>query len=144
MLTSANSALSRQASATGAPGFNPGALPRHLIPLRAAFGQDEVNYGTARYPVDGDGLVWVPREAVSALTAVGGFASVHSGESVTSVGPLKLHHRDALGCCYAGRQYLSDADGDVLVPAEAAAQLLAHGFVPVSGREPLQSGSARG
>ncbi|MGH7030582.1 MAG: hypothetical protein ACREEZ_09180, partial [Stellaceae bacterium] len=43
---------------------------------------------------------------------------------------VRLHHGDAAGCSYAGRQYPSDGDGYVLVPARAAAELAAHGFLP--------------
>ena len=116
-----------------APGSSPGAPPgQELMPLRAMFGQDEVNYGTARYAVGGDGLVWVPPEAIGALIAVGGFARAYSGHAVNTAGTVRLRRDDAIGCCYGGRQYTADANGDVLVPAEAAAELLAHGFVPVT------------
>jgi hypothetical protein len=115
-----------------APGFSPGvSTGPDLILLRAAFGQDEATHGPARYPVDDDGLVQVPLEAVGPLTTIGGFVLAKTGVDVISAGSLKMHHDDAAGCCYAGRQYLGDANGDVLVPAEAASELLAHGFVPV-------------
>jgi len=102
-----------------------------LIPLRAVFGQDEANHGTARYAVDNGGLVWVPVEAVGPLTAIGGFILAKSGPDAVSVGALRVHHDNAVGCSYRGRQYLRDANGDVLVPAEATSELSAHGFVPV-------------
>ena len=118
--------------ATAAPGFSPGVpAGRDLVPLRAAFGQDEANHGTERYAVDNESLVRVPKEAVAPLITVGGFVLARTGAETISVGPLKLHHHDAAGCSYAGRQYLGDASGNVLVPAEAASQLVAHGFVPV-------------
>jgi hypothetical protein len=44
-----------------------------LIALRAAFGQDEANYGIRRYRVDADGLVHVPAEAALSLVSKGGF-----------------------------------------------------------------------
>jgi hypothetical protein len=53
---------------------------------------------------------------------------------VVSAGLLKLHHGDATGCSYRGRQYRRDENGDVLVPAEASFELLAHGFAPVVPR----------
>jgi hypothetical protein len=119
-----------------APGFSPGvSVTRDLIPLRAAFGQDEANHDTARYSVDSGGMVWVPLEAVAPLAAVGGFVLPKSDPAAASAGTLKLHHNDAAGCSYHGRQYFGDANGDVLVPAEAASELLAHGFVPVSEQE---------
>ena len=44
---------------------------------------------------------------------------------------VKLHHEDAGGCCFDGRQYTGDCNGNVIVPAEAAFELLAHGFVQI-------------
>jgi hypothetical protein len=99
--------------------------------LRAAFGQDEANHGAARYSVDKDGLIQVPLEAVGPLTMIGGFVLAKNGDKMVSAGVLTLHHDDAAGCSYAGRQFLGDSNGNVLVPAEAASELLAHGFVPV-------------
>ncbi len=126
------SALCSKASVVAAPGSNPGvSRGGDLIPLRAAFGQDEANYGAARYPVDSDGLIRVPLEAVGPLTTIGGFVLATTGDNAISVGVLTLHHDDAGGCSYAGRQYLGDSNGDVLVPAEAVSELLAHGFVAV-------------
>jgi len=132
MATAQVSAPPQGPFATLAPGFSPGAsVACDLIPLRAVFGQDEANHGTARYAVDNDGLVRVPVEAVGPLTAIGGFALAKSGPNAVSVGALRAHHDNAAGCSYRGRQYLRDANGDVLVPAEATPELLAHGFVPV-------------
>jgi hypothetical protein len=126
------SPASLKASVVAAPGSNPGvSLGGDLIPLRAAFGQDEANYGAARYSVDDDGLIQVPLEAVGPLTAIGGFVLAKTVDTVISAGALMLHHDDAAGCSYAGRQYLGNANGDVLVPAEAVSELSAHGFVPV-------------
>jgi hypothetical protein len=125
-------ALSPEASAAVAPGSAPGvAVCRELILLHAAFGQDEANHGIVRYPVDADGLIRAPLEAVGPLIGNGGFALPKTIGDVVSAGILKLHHDDAAGCCYGGRRYLSDENGDVLIPAEAASELLAHGFVPV-------------
>jgi hypothetical protein len=125
-------ALPLDAPVTAAPGSIPGVPPAvDLLPLRAVFGQDEANHGTARYLVNGDGLIQVPLEAVAPLTATGGFVFAMITEAPISVGVLKLCHEDGVGCSYAGRQYLGDSNGDVLVPAEAASELAAHGFVPV-------------
>ncbi|HEY3910383.1 MAG TPA: hypothetical protein VGM07_10870 [Stellaceae bacterium] len=110
-----------------------------LIALRAVFGQDEANHGTARYRVDAEGLVHVPPEAVDFLISKGGFVLPKTSGAATAQpepidakpdGLVRLHHGDAAGCSYAGRQYPSDENGDVLVPAPAAADLMAHGFVP--------------
>jgi hypothetical protein len=54
-----------------------------------------------------------------------------TSENANSAGALTVHHDDAAGCSYAGRQYLGDTNGDVIVPSEAVSELLAHGFVPV-------------
>ena len=111
-------------------------MTSELIALRAVFGQDEANHGTARYRVDAEGLVHVPPEAAGFLTCKGGFALPKTSPAAAAPagahadGLVRLHHDDAAGCSYAGRQYPSDENGDVLVPAEAAAELLAHGFVP--------------
>jgi hypothetical protein len=127
------SALSSKASVVPAPGSNPGVpLGGDLIPLRAAFSQDEANHGATRYLVDNDGLIRVPLEAVGPLTTVGGFVLAQSRDKAISAGVLTLHHDDAVGCSYAGNQFFGDSNGDVRVPAEAASELSAHGFVPVS------------
>jgi len=138
------SALPSAASVAVAPGSTPGvAAERELIPLRAAFGQDEANHGTVRYPVDSDGLVRVPSEAVDPLTSKGGFAAQETSSEVVSIGVLKLHHENAAGCSYLGRQYLGDKNGDVLVPAKAASELIAHGFVSVLLETALASRRAK-
>jgi hypothetical protein len=125
-------ALSSEAPAAAAPGSAPGvAVRRELILLHAAFGQNEANHGAVRYPVDSDGLIRVPLEAAGPLIGNGGFALPKTIGDVVSAGILKLHHDGAAGCSYGGRRYLGDENGDVLVPAEAASELLARGFVPV-------------
>lgn len=140
-----------------APGSDPGApLRGGVVALRAVFGQDEANHGVVRYRVGNDGLVWVPREAVEFLISKGGFvvAKTTTGPILASgeagapgstqglrpsvratlerpAGMVKLHHDNAAGCSYDGRQYPGDENGDVLVPAAAASELLAHGFALV-------------
>lgn len=110
-----------------------------LIALRAVFGQDEANHGTTRYCVDEEGLVRVPPEAVPFLTGKGGFivAKTTAGPTLESsprgggsTGMVRLHHDDAGGCSYGGCAYPGDENGDVVVPAAAVAELLAHGFAP--------------
>jgi hypothetical protein len=111
------------------------------------FGQDEANHGTERYRVGDDGLVRVPAEAAVFLTNKGGFVVAQpiaegpvlgASQGEREGGMLKLHHGDASGCSFAGREYPSDARGDVLVPAEAAAELMSHGFEPVPGASPAR------
>lgn len=136
MLTLDTASRLHRTSIIEAPGSDPGASVTHgLIPLRAVFGQDEANHGTECYTVDNNGLVWVPIEAVVPLTAIGGFVLASSRPDAVSSGALKLHHSGSSGCSYLGRQYLVDANGNVLVPAEAAGELLAHGFVPISNEQ---------
>jgi hypothetical protein len=112
-----------------------------LIALRAVFGQDEANHGTRRYRVGGDGLVHVSPEAVAFLVSKGGFALPKTVTAVPKetrpaaaapIGLVRLHHDDARGCSYAGCEYHSDANSYVSVPAEAAANLVPHGFIAVS------------
>ncbi|HXC12695.1 MAG TPA: hypothetical protein VNV39_07615 [Stellaceae bacterium] len=114
-----------------------------LIALRAMFGQDEANHGTVRYRVGLDGLVLVPPEVAVSLVNNGGFAVVKPiamGPSKPRPGDLpcnalvRLHHDTAGACSYDGSQYRADKNGDFLVPAEAVADLTAHGFFP-SGRD---------
>lgn len=125
-------ALASKAPATATPGSLPGVpAAKGLMTLRAVFGQDEANHGTARFLVDGEGLIEVPVEAVFPLTATGGFVITRSDDAAMPVGILKLHHDDAGGCSYAGCRYRPDSNGDVRVPAEAVSELSAHGFVPV-------------
>jgi hypothetical protein len=126
------SAFSLEASVVTAPGSTPGVSPGgDLIPLRAGFGQDEASHGAARYSVDKDGLIQVPPEAVGPLTTIGGFVLAQDRDNMVSAGEFTLHHDDAAGCSYVGRRFFVDANGNVLVPAEAASELSAHGFVPV-------------
>jgi hypothetical protein len=144
MVTAPIATPSAEELATAAPGFNPGAAAgRGVTLLRAAFGQDEANHGTARYSVGNDGLIRVPFEAVGPLTNVGGFVLAKAGDDAISVGTLKLRHEDATGCSYAGLQYFADVNGDVLVPAEATSELLAHGFVPVFEKAMAASSGAK-
>jgi hypothetical protein len=121
-----------------------------LIALRGVFGQDEANHGTMRYRVDSDGLVRVPVEAAFFLINNGGFAvakttvahvpgrshPVPPPENARSAAEprslVRLHHNAAGGCSHGGRRYQSDENGDVLVPAEAVVDLMAHGFVPAT------------
>jgi hypothetical protein len=135
---------SLMASVVPAPGSSPGvSLDGDLIPLRAAFSQDEANHGTARYLVDNGGLIQVPLEAVGPLTTIGGFVLAKTGGNMVSAGVLTLHHDDGAGCSYAGRQFLSDSNGDVRVPAEAASELSAHGFVPILEETVIALGRAK-
>jgi hypothetical protein len=158
MATAVTSAPRQKVPASRTPGTVPGVSPDPgMIALRAAFGQDEANHGTARFRVDNDGVVWVPLEAAASLISKGGFAVAKLGtaspaaalceipvrlmtsaqaQSGREAGLVRLHHDNAAGCSYDGCSYPRDCNGDVLVPAEATSDLEAHGFVPLT-RPPL-------
>jgi hypothetical protein len=44
---------------------------------------------------------------------------------------VRLRHRSARSCSFAGRVFEADRNGVITVPVEAAAELTAHGFEPV-------------
>ena len=82
----------------------------------------------------------VPPEAAVLLISNGGFALPKTSSAAAAPAQssnthanrlVRLHHDDAGGCSYAGHGYSSDQNGDVLVPAEAVAALMAHGFAPM-------------
>ena len=120
-----------------------------LIALRAAFGQDEANHGIRRYRVGGDGLVHVPVEAAFFLVSKGGFAvektnvgQVPGGSpraplpdgirSAADPSSRARPHGSTVGCSYCGWKHQGDQNGDELVPAKAAGDILAHGFLPAT------------
>ena len=121
-----------------------------LIALRAAFGQDEANHGIRRYRVGGDGLVHVPAEAAFFLVNKGGFAVAKTTVAQVPGGSLRaplpdgtrsaadpssrvrLHHDSTGGCSHCGSKHQGDQNSDVLVPAEAAGDLLVHGILPAT------------
>jgi hypothetical protein len=94
-------------------------------------------------PGRADGLVWVPLEAAGPLICKGGFAAMPTTDQSISSGVINLQHRDAVACSYGGRQYTADERGNLQVPAEAAAELAAHDFVPLEGRSTLPSNAKR-
>jgi hypothetical protein len=121
-----------------------------LIALRAAFGQDEANHGIRRYRVGGDGLVHVPAEAAFFLVDKGGFAVAKTtvaqlpGSSPRAPPPdgirsaadstsrVRLHHDSTGGCSHCGSKHQGDQSSDLLVPAEAAGELLVRGILPAT------------
>lgn len=115
-----------------------------LVALRAMFGQDEVNHGTARYRVVAGGLIHVPREVAWYLVKNGGFAV----ERRTEVGeanrearhpcsPLlvQAHHPYSGRFNYRGCTYHADQQEDALVPANAVAALMGNGLVAVQSSQ---------
>jgi hypothetical protein len=121
-----------------------------LIALRAAFGQDEANYGIRRYRVGGDGLVHVPVEAALFLVDKGGFAVAETTVAQVPGGSLRaplpwgtrfasdpssrvhLHHDSTGGCSNCGSKHRGNQNRDVLVPAEAAGDPLVRGILPAT------------
>ena len=73
----------------------------------------------------------MPLEAVGPLTTIGGFVLAKTGGNVISAGVLTLHHDDAAGVPMRVANFSAIRTGTCSVPAEAASELLAHGFVPV-------------
>ena len=121
-----------------------------LIALRAMFGQDEGNHGTARYRVAVDHLIHVPKGVASYLVNKGGFAAepeTVAGEThrktTDSASPLlaRLHHACSATCNYRGCTYKADERGEVLVPANAVAELISHGFVAVQSVQEVKGSS---
>src|SRR5262249_45997658 len=91
MKTPGSSAPSEKAPAAATPGILPGVPGRlGMIALRAGFGQDEANHGTARFRVDNDGVVWVPQEAVAHLTSRGGFAVARTVATSSTAAPGRV------------------------------------------------------
>ena len=104
--------------------------------VHAPAGTDEVNVGPDRFRVDNDGDVEVPEEALGPLLAVGGF-TVDEERDADPTGFVRLTHPDgATSCSWGGATYEARKDGSFAVPALAAADLLAHGFVGDETPEP--------
>ncbi|HZT90213.1 MAG TPA: hypothetical protein VFA12_19760 [Stellaceae bacterium] len=62
-----------------------------------------------------------------------------STADAAGVATVRLHHESAAACSYDGRVYQADANGDVVVPLDAAAALAAHGFTVAPGRKPPET-----
>ncbi len=58
----------------------------------------------------------------------------------TPEGMARLRHPGGAGCSFAGREYRPEKDGSVLVPAEAARHLAAHGFIAAEEEEEIEAG----
>src|SRR5271169_1366108 len=130
-----------------------------LIALRAAFGQDEANHGIRRYRVGGDGLVHVPAEAAFFLVSKGGFAVAKTTVAQVPEGSLRaplpdgirsaadpsslaILHGKTSGFSLGGCKHHGDQNSDLLVPAEAAGDILVHGFLPAT--QDLRPGEREG
>jgi len=114
-------------------------INRKMVRLYASEGQDEANYGTERFRVHEDHTVDVPSEAVDSLVRVGGFERIADAAPVPQ-GHVALAHPQGIGCSWGGTVYPPDAEGLVIVPIAAAADLLAHGFKPVDELEEKSHG----
>lgn len=95
--------------------------------LRAPRGTDEVNFGDRAYRVDNSGEVEVPEEAVPSLLATAGCIEV-AAPAETPDGFVRVVHDDATAVSIGQIAYERASDGAFLVPAHAAADLVAHGF----------------
>jgi hypothetical protein len=106
-----------------------------------------IAHGTTSYEpyrdASGLWLVDVPPEVAAHLIKVGGFAMADRRQNsrtadvqirasavqpICPSGMVAMRHPEGIGCSFAGRGYAPDAKGVVLVPVEAAAELIAHGF----------------
>jgi hypothetical protein len=114
-------------------------INRKMVRLYASEGQDEANYGTERFRVHEDHTIEVPSEAVDSLVRIGGFERIADPEPVRE-GHVALAHPQGIGCSWGGTVYPPDAEGLVIVPIAAAADLLVHGFKPVSDFEEKRHG----
>ncbi len=112
---------------------------RKMVRLYAGEGQDEANYGTERFRVHEDHTLEVPSEAVDSLVRIGGFERIAEGAPVPQ-GQVAVAHPQGLGCSWGGVTYSPDTQGLVVVPLAAAADLLVHGFKPVSEAEETRHG----
>jgi hypothetical protein len=85
-------------------------------------------------------LVDVPEEVAAHLLHVGGFAVAKKDMPAMPAGRVRVRHPEGIGCSFDGQAYEPDADGIVMVPAAAAAELMAHGFVAVDEPAPAKAG----
>jgi hypothetical protein len=100
-----------------------------MVKLKAPLGCDEANYGTVRYTVRDDGTITVPQEAAAPLLKDAGFTLVEEDTPPPpSIGSIAMKGKPGSGCSWGGQSFTADATGDVLVPAEAVADLIMHGF----------------
>jgi hypothetical protein len=77
-------------------------------------------------------LVDMPAHAAQAMIHNGGFRAMPSKPvAAADEDTVRLVHPEgARGCGWDGRSFVPDVDGILTVPAAAAAELAAHGFVP--------------
>jgi hypothetical protein len=105
-----------------------------LIHLRAPVGTDEANFGTVRFPVLDDGTISVPEAAAGPLEKVGGFTvTAEKAAPALSVGMIKMRGGPGVGITWQGQSFTSDDTGLILVPIEAVADLVPHGFRVAEG-----------
>lgn len=102
------------------------------VRLRAPQGTDEASLsGYAPFKINSETrIVEVPVEAVEPLVQKGGFVQVDvpKAEPASDLVPV-MHSSDPTGSCNYGSP---DANGIIMVPAHAVADLIPHGFVPVT------------
>jgi hypothetical protein len=107
-------------------------------------GTKEAHFGEESFPISDDGKLDVPPEAAAPLMAVGGFAE----EKAPLVLPadtvaLMMAGEKSFSVSFDGKAYSADADGIIVVPVAAAAELLDHGLMPYSAPEPAPVAPAK-
>ena len=128
-------------------------MPKTQVRLHAPVGTDEASVGDQLYPVDNDGTVLVPEEAVATLTETAGFTRDPAPVDVPE-GSVRMFHEDGVGCSFGGASFEPGSDGSVVVPLDAVGPLEAHGFVvldtpaaaasPGTGSSPAPVGEPQG
>lgn len=102
--------------------------------VRVPTGTTQAAVGTAQYTPDADGVITAPDYDADALLAISGFtedlADPPPAGFVRVAAPAGETHDGTGTLSYGGVTYTIGADGNVIVPAEAAADLLSHGFTP--------------
>lgn len=101
-----------------------------MVKLIATQGADEANHGQVRYRVDNNGAIDVPEEAAGPLMKIGGFVLANK-ETPIAAGFVRVARADGSGASFGGIFYEANPDGEIIVPAHAAVELAAHGFLPV-------------
>jgi len=102
--------------------------------IRPPAGTTTASVGTASYTADSDGIIAAPDYDAVALLAIPGFTEDYPDDPpagfVCVVAPADSTNDGTGTLSYGGVSYTIGADGHVIVPAEAVADLLSHGFTP--------------
>jgi hypothetical protein len=105
--------------------------PRRTLRLKAPVGGTEAHYGEENFPISEDGTVDVPPEAAAPLIAVSGFALETAPLELTAdTAAMIMPGEKSFSVSFDGTSYAADANGIVVVPVAAVAELLSHGLAP--------------